>query len=224
MMKILATNNKQSLSLNGARLTKSILLSVLGLVISQQSFSQYVLEPFVSDDNMILESWYYNTITESKRLSLFNLNEVNYNYDTESSSLLSYGVLGYDLAKGFGPIVGWRLSALSSATLAGVQYGLYRENFFAFFYLNSELKNNPNFEFYTITQYRPQITDRFKGFGQLQISKNFNEDMHTYSLYRLRLGADLGKIQTGVGVDQTFAGGDWESNIAPGVFLRLELY
>ena len=207
-----------------ARSSRIFLLIICCFALSQKSFSQFVIEPFVSNDQLILESWYFNTIDESKRLSVFALNESIYDYDTESSSLLSFGMFGYDWIKGFGPIAGWRLSEQSSAALGGLQYGFYRENFFLITYLNSELKSDPNFEFYTITQFRPQLSEKLKGFGQLQISKNFNTDIHTFSLYRLRLGADLGKIQTGLGLDQTFFGEDWESDIAPGFFVRLELY
>jgi len=90
--------------------------------------------------------------------------------------------------------------------------------------VNTELKDNPNFELYVLAQYRPQITEKFKAFSQLQVSMNFNEDDHVYSLYRLRLGADLGKIQTGIGLEQTMTGPNWDYKATPGIFIRMELY
>lgn len=203
---------------------KLILICCAYFLTSQQSLAQFVIEPFVSDENLILESWYFNTIDKSKRLSIFSLNEANYNYDSESTSFLSYGVVGFDLIKGLGPVAGWRFSQYSSAALAGLQYGFYRENFFAILILNSELKKDPNLEFYSIIQYRRQLSEKLKAFSQLQISKNFTTDNHSFSLYRLRLGVDLGKVQTGIGLEQTMLGEDFDYELAPGLFLRLELY
>ena len=207
-----------------AILKRMILLGAIYLFTAPVSFAQFVIEPFVSEDNLILESWYFNTIDQSKRLSVFSLNEINHNYDTESTSFLSYGVVGFDWKKGFGPIVGWRFSPYTAAALAGVQYGFYRENFFAIVNVSSELKSNPNLELYSMIQYRRPITEKLKGFTQLQISKNFVDANHAFSLYRLRVGGDFGKIQTGIGLEQTMAGEDWNHEIAPGLFLRLELY
>jgi hypothetical protein len=204
--------------------TKLLVFAFIYVFGTQQSQAQFVAEPFVNDDDFILETWYFNTIDEGKRFSIFNLNEAKYSFETEASSLLSYGLVGYDWVKGFGPVVGWRINPYAAAALAGIQYGYYREHFLAYATLNTELKIDPNFEFYTLLQYRPQLTEKLKAFSQLQISKNFNSDNHTFSLYRLRLGLDLKKFQTGLGLEQTFAGADWGHSIAPGLFFRMELY
>ncbi len=222
-MKIQKANNNET-QVKSRGWIRVILLCISGWVLSHQTSAQFVLEPFASKDNLILESWYYNSIDEARRLSIFNLNEANYNYETGGTSFLSYGVVGFNWKKGFGPITGWRLTAASSAALAGLQYGIYGEDFFVFFYLNSELKKDPNFEFYSISQYRRKINDKLKAYGQLQFSNNFKDNAHYYSFYRLRLGVDLGKIQTGFGLEQTLIGEDWDYDIAPGLFVRLELY
>ena len=225
-MKNLKVNNNNLvaiLKVTGMK-AKLMILCCAFFFISQQSQAQFILEPFVGNDDFILESWYYNSINESKSLSIFSLNEARHNFETESNSFLSYGVLGYDWKKGFGPIIGWRISPYSAAALAGFQYGIYRENFFIILNLNSELKKDPNLEMYSIIQYRKPITEKFKAFSQLQISKNFTVDNHSFSLYRFRLGADLGKIQTGIGLEQTMSGKNWSYDIQPGFFVRLELY
>ncbi len=229
VMKILSTNNGQTVGANSVinqnrRSFKTIYLGVGLFLLALQSSAQFVVEPFVSGDKFILESWYFNTVDEAHRLSIFTLNEASYDYNTENTSILSYGVVGYDLKGGFGPVGGWRMSQQGSAAIAGVQYGKYGENFLLYSNVNAELKDDPSFEFYVLAQFRPQITDKFKAFSQLQVSMNFTQDDHAYSLYRLRLGADLGKIQTGFGLEQTAAGPNWAYNATPGVFLRMELY
>ena len=220
--------NLKSELITGIKNTKTkvrfIVFSVAFFFIIHQGFAQFVVEPFVSNDNLILESWYFNTIDESKRFSIFSLNEAKYDFDTKQSSVLSYGIIGFDLKKGFGPMAGWRISQYSAAALAGLQYGYYRKNFLAYITLNAELKDDPNLELYTLLQFRKQLSTKLKGFSQLQISKNFTTDAHVFSLYRLRIGTDFGKIQTGVGLEQTMMGEDWEYDITPGLFIRLELY
>lgn len=204
--------------------TVLFVFSLFFFITAFESKAQFVLEPFVSEESLILESWYFNTIDESQRLSIFNLNEAKYTFETNESSVFSYGIMGYNLAGGFGPMAGWRVTNYSAAALAGLQYGFYRENFLAYVVLNSELKQNPNMEFYTLIQYRPKLTEKLKGFSQLQTSTNFTADGHAFSLYRLRLGVDFGKIQTGIGLEHTMAGPEWERATGPGFFVRLELY
>lgn len=201
-----------------------VLLSFAFLFTTKSTYAQFVVEPFVSDDAFILESWYFNTIDKSKRFSIFSLNEATYDFDTKNSSVLSYGLVGFDLVKGFGPVTGWRISPYSAAALVGLQYGIYSQNFLAYLTVNTELKDNPNYEFYALLQYRKPISKKLKLFSQLQISKNFSKDTHTFSLYRFRLGPDLGKFQAGIGIEQTLVEEDWEHDISPGLFLRLELY
>ena len=213
----------QQSSLNNYAI-KLLIFGIIWLFNTQKSHAQFVVEPFVSADEFILESWYFNTIDKHKRVSIFNLNEAKYNFDSEQSALLSYGLVGYDLFKGFGPVAGWRINQYAAAALAGIQYGFYRKSFLAFTTVNVELKDNPNYEFYALLQFRPQLTEKLKGFSQFQISKNFNSEDHTFSLYRLRLGLDLGQFQTGLGIEQTLAGSDWDHTIAPGIFFRMELY
>ena len=188
-----------------------------------KSSAQFVVEPFVSNEDLINASWYFKTIDDAQKLIIFSLNESKYNFESEASSVFSYGVMGYDLAKGFGPAVGWRITPYSAAALAGIQYGFYRENFLAYFIANAELKENTSMEFYSLLQYRTSLTEKLRGFSQLQTSTNFTTDAHSFSLHRLRLGLDFGKIQTGVGLENTMAGQDWDRTTNAGLFVRLEL-
>lgn len=213
--------NQTSIHFNKAKLL------FLGLFIFFNAFkssAQFVLEPFSGKDDFILESWYFNTIDSARKVSLFALNEVKYNYDAKQSNLLSYGLIGYDLKNGFGVVSGWRISEHSTSALAGFQYGYYRKDFLAYVVVNTELKRDPSMEAYTLLQYRKKLNKKLKGFSQFQSSTNFTNDGHTFSLHRLRLGLDFGKIQAGVGLENTLVGEDYHRTTAPGVFVRLELY
>ena len=204
--------------------TPSVLALSLILGSSLQGFSQFVVEPFVGDDNIVIESWFFKTIDEKGKFNVFNLNEAIYDFDTETTSFLSYAVFGYDLKKGFGPALGWRFTEPDGAALGGVQYAYYQENFFITANLTSEFRKNPNIELYSIIQYRKKINDKLAAFSQLQFSTIFRDESHNFSFQRLRLGVDFGKFQTGLGLNQTQFGRNFDYSADPGIFLRMELY
>lgn len=200
------------------------ILLVALIAFSQKSHAQFVLEPFISEDNLIIESWLFKEIDEQKKFNLFSLNESDYDFDTENSTFLSYSVFGYDWIKGFGPVLGYRFLESYAAALGGIQYAFYKEGFFITVNLTSEFKSDPNIELFSIVQYRKKITSSFTAFTQLQLSTNFISEDHSFSFQRFRVGADLGQFQAGFGLNQVQVGTGLDYTASPGIFLRMELY
>jgi hypothetical protein len=99
---------------------KLLAIALTFTLSSYKSHAQFVVEPFVSTDEFIMETWFFKTIDESKRFSIFSLNEAKYNFESEDTSLLSYGLVGFDWLKGFGPVTGWRINNYNAAALAGL--------------------------------------------------------------------------------------------------------
>ena len=190
-------------------------------VISFQLKAQTVLESTVTDETFIMETWWTKPIDKEYKFVLFNLNTAEYNFDLKEATFMSYSILNIDLFKGFGPVAGIRVLKDRVVGLGGLQYTYFREKLFITANFTSELKNNPDFEFFSLLQYRPQITEKIKGFIQGQFSLNFNSQNHIFSFQQLRLGADLGLIQTGFALNQFQFGQDWHYDIQPGFFLRL---
>lgn len=201
----------------------SILLACFIIIFFKSySFGQTVIEAASTDENFFLEMWWVKSFDPEYKLTLFNLNTAEYNYDLEESILMSYSVVSYDAFKGFGPAVGTRVLSDRLVALGGLQYNLYNEKFFVTANFTSEFKGNPDFELFSIIQYRPKFGKKIKGFLQGQLSLNFNADMHLLSFQQLRLGTDFGLIQTGLALNQLQSGADWEYDFQPGLFLRLE--
>ena len=199
---------------------------VLGLLfgISFQSHitAQTTIENFTGTDEMVVEAWFFKGITEDYRFNIFSLNEVVHNYDSEENIFLSYTVFGYDVWKGFGPLLGARLVEGRSSGLAGIQYAKGGDRFLLTTNFSAEIRENPFLERYLLTQYRFPLTDQLNFFGQFQNSTNFNEDAHSFSLQRLRVGLSWKKLQFGVGLNSYQFGDNWDFDSNQGGIARLE--
>ncbi|PRX54602.1 hypothetical protein [Flagellimonas meridianipacifica] len=202
------------------------LKNVLGLFVfiafTQKSFSQTTIESFFATEEMVVETWFFRPLTEDYKLSIFSLNDAVIDYETEDASLVSYTVLGYDLWKGFGPVVGGRFFDGRASTLAGVQWAKAGEQFLITTNFTTELRNDPLYEFFLLAQYRFPLNEKLGFFSQFQNSTNFNSQVHEFSFQRLRIGLSWKKYQFGLGTNTYQYGENWDFEIEPGLFIRLE--
>ncbi|WP_299530192.1 hypothetical protein [Ulvibacterium sp.] len=188
----------------------------------QQSFSQTTIESFFATEEMVVESWFFKPLTEGYELSIFSLNDAIIDYKTEDVALVSYSVLGYDIWKGIGPVLGGRFFDGRASALAGVQWAKAEEKFLITTNFTTELRNEPFYEFFLLTQYRFPLNENLGFFSQLQNSINFNSEVHEFSFQRLRIGLSWKKYQFGLGTNTYQYGENWDFEIDPGIFLRLE--
>ncbi|WKN41499.1 hypothetical protein [Tunicatimonas pelagia] len=200
----------------------TLLFLLVGFIIHVPLYGQTVLETAATDENLIVETWWIKPFDDEYKLSLFSLNTAEYNYDSEESIFMSYSLLNYNLFKNWGPAVGTRLLPDRAVALSGVQYSFYREEFFVTANVTSEIKRSPDFEVFSIVQYRPRFSEKVKGFFQGQFSFNFNAETHLFSFQQFRLGGDFGLIQTGIALNNFQFENDWEYDFQPGLFFRLE--
>ncbi|MEM8907203.1 MAG: hypothetical protein AAGD05_05090 [Bacteroidota bacterium] len=202
--------------------TSSLFLVAFFLLLALPTGAQTVVEAAFSAEELIIETWWVKALDNKYKWSLFNLNEANYNWDTQATSFVSYAVLGYDAWKGLGPALGYRISGARASLLAGLQYTFYQKDFFITTNFTSEIRDHPFFEFYLLTQYRKKWFKKSAFFGQWQSSINFSEAGHDFSFQRLRLGLDWGLVQLGVALNQVQVGKSADSKLHPGVFARLQ--
>ena len=201
---------------------KSLILFGILLVMYKVSSAQTTIETFAGTDEMVVETWFFKPITEDYKFSIFSLNDVVVDYETEDSEFVSYTVLGYDVWKGFGPVVGGRIFDGRASALAGVQWAKAGEQFFITTNVTTELRDNPFYEFYLLAQYRFPINETLDFFSQFQNSTNFNSDSHDLSFQRARVGLSWNKFQFGIGLNTYQFGENWDFESDPGFFLRLD--
>lgn len=189
---------------------------------AHRSKAQTVIEGFSSEDFFNIETWWIKPFDQDYKFSLFNLNTAEHNYHTNETVLMSYSIVSYTWHKGFGPAIGTRLLKDRLVALGGPQYTYYSEKFFVTTNFTSEFRSNPDFELFSIIQFRPQITQEIDGFLQGQFSFTFNAHGHLLSFQYVRFGVDMGIVQTGLAFNQFQFGRDWGYSFQPGLFLRLE--
>ncbi|MGD1840987.1 MAG: hypothetical protein ACFB0B_08845 [Thermonemataceae bacterium] len=201
---------------------KSLFLFGILWLLTQMGYSQTTLETFAATEEMVVESWFFKPLTDDYKFSIFSLNDVVVDYETEGSEFVSYTILGYDVWKGFGPVVGGRIFDGRASALAGIQWVKAGEQLLISTNITTELRDNPFYEFYLLAQYRFPISKKLNFFSQFQNSTNFNNDAHSLSFQRTRVGLSLQKLQFGLGINTYQFGeeGDFESD--PGLFVRLE--
>lgn len=204
------------------KLTKRLLIGQVLVIPCHGLWAQTTFETFGGTEEMVIEAWFFKGLTDDYKLNVFSLNEVVHDYDSDQNTFLSYTVFGYDVWKGFGPLLGTRIMEGRTSGLAGIQYGKGGERFFITTNLATEIRDDPFFEWYILTQYRFPINDHLSFFGQFQNSTNFNDEAHDFSLQRLRIGLSWQKFQFGLGLNTYQLGADWTFESTPGGFLRLE--
>ncbi|UJH66090.1 hypothetical protein [Allomuricauda sp. SCSIO 65647] len=201
---------------------KLVLGVILLLTFTPNNYSQTTLETFFGMEEMVVESWFFKPLTENYEWSIFILSDAVIDYETEEASLVSYTVLGYDVWKGFGPVSGGRFFDGRASALAGVQWARAGEQFLITTNLTTELRSQPFYELFLLAQYRFSMNEDLGFFSQFQNSINFNKDSHEFSFQRLRLGLNWKKYQFGLGTNTYQYGEDWDFEIDPGIFVRVE--
>lgn len=184
--------------------------------------AQTIVEPSVTEEDLLVESWWIKPLDQKYKWAFFNLTEAKYNYDSEQTSFLNYSVVGYNLYKGIGPAVGTRFLANEASALAGVQYYFQNPKVLIYTIFTSDIKSDPILELYTLWQYRPEINDKLKFFSQLSTTTNYRNGDHEFGFQRVRAGLDWGLFQAGLALNMTQIGSDWDNDVAPGIFVRLE--
>jgi len=196
-------------------------IGILLFLTSYQAKAQTVLESTLTDKQFIFETWWTKPLDSAYKFVLFNLNTAEYRFDTDQTIFLSYSILSYDLWKGLGPAIGSRIVQDKVVGLGGVQYTYYRKKGFITANFTSELKDNPDFELFSIVQYRPRLSEKLNAFLQGQFSFNFNADEHIFSFQQFRFGVDVGTMQTGLAINHLQFGSEWEYEFQLGGFFRL---
>ena len=194
----------------------------VAILCVRKAHAQDVVEASIGSEFFNVETWITKPLVKDYKLSIFSLNTAERNLDLDETNFMSYTIVSYDLFKGFGPTLGTRILKDRVVALGGPQYTFYSERFLFTANFTSEFKSNPDFEFFSIIQGRPEVSKKLDGFLQGQFSFNFNNDQHLLSFQYVRIGADFGMIQTGLAFNQFQFGDDLDYDFQPGLFLRLE--
>ena len=191
-------------------------------VLSKACIAQTTLETFFATEEMTVESWFFRPLTKDYKLGIFSLNDATIDYQSEEANFVSYTVVGYDIWKGFGPVLGSRFFSSRASAMAGLQWSKSNENLLIVSNFTTEIRNEPYYELFLLTQYRIPLNNHIGLFSQFQTSTNFNSKIHDFSFQRLRIGLDWNIYQFGLGSNTYQLGKDRNFESDFGFFIRLE--
>lgn len=208
---------------------KNIITKTLIIVIffTLKLSAQSNLKVSINDDDIDMSLTLFKPLTQDYKLSLFSLNEAGYNYNKKQTEYMTYNIISYDLYKGLAPTIGTRFIKQEfidkAILLGGFGYTYAKEKFFMTMVFTSEFQNNPDYEFFITSQYRPKLSNKLTGYIEFESSINFNSQSHLFSFQKFRFGIDFKKIQSGISLDNYQYGKNWEYEFKPGVFIQLTL-
>jgi len=135
-------------------------------------------------------------------------------------------IANVEIFKGLTGGVGGYMSTVGFHPIAALQYTYSGKTLFATILPTVNVASSNYQSLLMIVQYRPIITDKVKLYSRLQVYNSFeNYDTRTYTYEQVRLGAELNKVQFGLGVTfEQYPGQFNLQNANVGFFIRKEIF
>jgi hypothetical protein len=107
---------------------------------------------------------------------------------------------------------------------AGLQYVYSGRKFFFLFAPRVNIESDPSYDFMTILQFKPSISDNFKFYSRIQALNVFNSSGNIKSYQWLRIGLEIKGVQFGLAADFDEYGPNPSVTNNLGIFLRKEIF
>lgn len=172
-----------------------------------------------------------NSENHKDRLLFFNRNRASIDYRMTSSEYLpQFGfteALSYnhEKLKGFAPVLVGQVISWGVYAKAGVQFAHIKKNFTVFTWMVSELKSEPDLDYFLLLRYTPSLSTHWNFFSQLESVNAFPTDARKSFNFtqRIRLGLQRHTYQFGLGLDMSETGRNtYNTFYNAGLFLRHE--
>lgn len=183
-------------------------VSLLILVFCQFSFAQnqtnIPTEIYAGNKATGLSSFWFRDLDSAKKIELFVYNQFEKHYtNPKLDFFLTQALLTYYFTPNIGLAggVNYANGELYPTLAANFYYSLPKQHleFVGFPYL--EFRDSLHFGFFGFIFYEPLYGRKLKGFNQLQFDLQFNKNGFFTSGQQLRLGAHVGKFQTGAAIN-----------------------
>ena len=139
-----------------------------------------------------------------------------------STEAVSYN---HPAAKGLAPVAVLQLLNSGLTPKLGIQFARITPQWTLFSWSVVELRQQPNVDFFLLLRYTPRISERWKGFFQVEWipSVPTEETKPVYLTSRGRAGLSRAGTQFGIGCDlQQWGRSQWTTTTNAGVFIRKE--
>ncbi len=198
---------------------KSFLFFILLFLSSKVSAQSF--ETMFGTKRIFIDAQYLKFFDEGKKISLFSRARATAEYDSQNTNLFTGAYLNYTTKLGIGVTVLGRISTFGSGVDAGVHYFKANKKFMIYALPSINLNQELGYSWFSIIRYTPEIKHNWKLYTSLELFSAFDNNGHTNSVQRIRLGSDFKGYQFGLALNVGQTGSNWSnSNSNPGVFLR----
>lgn len=200
-----------------------ILLALLCIgALSANKIQAQSLEVMPGSERLFVDVQWLKTFDGERRWSLFSRTRATVDY--ENTTGLYFGnFVNYTGKTGLGASLIGSATATGAKSELGVHYFKMSKNVMVFALAYYELSNTVSYSVFSITRYRPEISERLKLYTSLELYSNFRKADHNISFQGLRLGLEKKTVQFGLALNYYQTGNELNTLLVnPGLFVRKE--
>lgn len=180
------------------------------------------IEVMPGTERLFADVQWLEALDKDRKWSVFSRVRATDDYN-ENTNLFMGAYLNYTTATGFGGTILGRISTGGSGGDIGVHYFKATKDFMVFALASLDLAAELGYSWFSITRYRPALSEKLRLYTSLELFSNFNETGHAVSVQRMRAGLESHGYQFGLALNLAGFGQDYSNTDSnPGVFIRKE--
>jgi len=135
------------------------------------------------------------------RTGIFVRNRTTVDYNNQVSPF-TLADLTFNIAGGLDAVAEVQMApGMGAVPRLGVQYFKAFGDFSVYGLATGKARENPNAEMIVLLRYMPRLSERIKGFAQVEALSDIGRTGHEYSTQRIRLGLDISGYRLGAAAD-----------------------
>lgn len=171
--------------------------------------------------------WFKNVKNKKEERTpflFFSRNRANVDYNNSPALFGSTNAISYNFKNGIGVVTVASIVNAGFIPKSGVQYYTAKNSFLFFGWLVVDLKKKGNIDLFGMFRYQPKFSERWKGFGQLELFPVYTPSAETWNLtQRIRIGAKQYAWAGGLMMDfNQYGTGSLHKTNNAGAFLRYD--
>lgn len=163
--------------------------------------------------------------SQDSRLGFFHMNTVQFYYDDkDKNSFILQDLVFVEAVKNLRVAAGVAYSPGGFSPTAGLQYIFSGKKLMFLFAPRINIVSDPSYDFMTVLQYKPPVSERVKLFTRVQALNLFDAEGNIKSYQWIRLGVEVKGIQFGLSMNLDEYGPHPSVDTNFGLFVRKEIF
>lgn len=201
---------------------------VIAVLFISKALTAQTVEYYAGHQRTGVDIMWFKNIKNKKEERIpflfFSRNRASVDYKNSPALFGSTNAVSYNFKNGLGIVTVASFLNAGFTPKAGVQFYKAKNSFLFFGWLVADLKKKGNIDLFGMFRYQPKISERWKGFGQLELFPVYTPSTEIWNLtQRIRLGAKHHAWAGGLMMDfNQYGNGSLTKTNNTGVFLRYD--